>query len=287
MKIFLFSKNIEQTQGKTINRFAKELSEHEIEIVAHKLIASQMMDIPRIEIIETPESIPRDVEMVISIGGDGTFLDAAVYALEGNIPVLGINAGRLGYLAGAPIHEADSIIQKIINKNYLCEERDVLSVTFENCKIPYPFAVNDITLQKNAKSSTLEIEVKIGNEVFNVYYADGIIVATPTGSTAYSLSCGGPIIFPVCKDFVITPIAPHTLSARPTVLPNYEEITLMPFSRNQKATLTLDTRLYVIDDRQKIRIKKFHKSLKVIHFDENYFINALKTKLMWGMDKRK
>lgn len=288
MEVFIYAKQIRKEIIPSVIALLKELQKKNYALYLHKNLAEiSLSDIGgRIHIIGTSHEMLSSVSFAISIGGDGAFLECVRYCLPYDIPLLGINAGRLGFLSTTQLSNYQEIVRNLSDGDYVVLKRDLLSIAVEHHNLPQTFALNDITLQKDSSSSTIEIEVFIQGEKLNNYYADGIIISTPTGSTAYSLSCGGPIIFPDAATFLITPIAPHSLSARPIVLNNNQKIELIGHSRNHKVMLSLDNQIFSLPDGKKITIMKHAKQVGIINFGYENFITTLKSKLMWGADKR-
>lgn len=228
-----------------------------------------------------------DADIAISIGGDGTFLRTASYIEKKNIPILGINTGRLGFLADVQNKDIESTFEDIFAGNYRTEERSQLEITIENGKLEdYNFALNEIAVLKQDTASTVTVHAFINDEFLTSYEADGLIISTPTGSTAYSLSAGGPIMNPTAANFILTAVAPHSLTARPLVVDDNCIITLDIESRNGGFLVSLDGRSSVLSAGTRLTIKKADFSLKVIKRIGHTFYGTLRDKLMWGADPR-
>ena len=228
-------------------------------------------------------------DLLISIGGDGTILRAATVVRHLGIPLLGINAGRLGFLAKVQKENIDQFLQLVIERKYTISERTVLSLscTPQNESIAdLNFAMNEITVSRKDTASMLTIETSLNNEYLNSYWADGLIISTPTGSTGYSMSCGGPVLTPDVKSFVITPIAPHNLNARPLVIPDETEIKLVVTGREENYLVSLDSRSVTMKNDTVLTIKKTPFSIKMVEIPEETFLKTLRNKLLWGEDKR-
>ncbi len=231
--------------------------------------------------------LQKDVEVLISIGGDGTFLDSVTFVQNSGIPIAGINSGRLGFLANISRTEIQSAIHKILTKSYSFEERELIHLVspqnlFDDCN----YALNEVTISKKDSSSMITINVYLNGQFLNTYWADGLIIATPTGSTAYSLSVGGPIVVPEAKNFIITPIAPHNLTVRPMVVPNTHELTLKISGRDENYLVSLDRRYQVVPTEIELKLKRARFKIKVVKHDERTFFSTLREKLMWGLDSR-
>ena len=229
------------------------------------------------------EKLSNEYDFVISIGGDGTILRSANEIGELSIPIIGLNKGRLGFLANSPIEIIDSIIEKIINSNYRISERTIIKVEFEG---KTKNALNEISISRKNTTSLITIDTKLNDQYLNTYWADGLIISTPTGSTGYSLSCGGPIIMPDSKNLVLTPIAPHNLNARPLVISDNKKIEISINGRENEYFVSADSQIFSVDINSKINISKAPYFLKMVEFEEDSYINTLREKLMWGKDRR-
>ena len=228
-------------------------------------------------------------DMMISIGGDGTILRAATLVRNSGVPILGINAGRLGFLALVQKENIEVFLQFIINKKYTISQRTLLSLTCtpENEDIQdINFAMNEITVSRKDTTSMITIDTYLNNEFLNSYWADGLIIATPTGSTGYSLSCGGPILTPDVESLVITPIAPHNLNARPLVIPDKTEVRLKVSGREEQYLVSLDSRITSIKNDTVLTISKTPFKINMVEIPEETFLKTLRNKLLWGEDKR-
>ena len=228
-------------------------------------------------------------DMLISIGGDGTILRAATLVRDSGIPILGINAGRLGFLASVQKENIASFMQFVIDKKYTISKRTLLSLT---CTPPNEsidainFAMNEITVSRKDTTSMITIDTYLNDEYLNSYWADGLISSTPTGSTGYSLSCGGPILTPDVKSLVITPIAPHNLTARPLVVPDETEIRLKVSGREENYLVSLDSRVTSVKNESILTLKKTPFQINMVEITEETFLKTLRKKLLWGEDKR-
>ncbi len=228
-------------------------------------------------------------DMLISIGGDGTILRAATLVRDSGIPILGINAGRLGFLASVQKENIASFMQFVIDKKYTISKRTLLSLT---CTPPNKtideinFAMNEITVSRKDTTSMITIDTYLNEEYLNSYWADGLIISTPTGSTGYSLSCGGPILTPDVKSLVITPIAPHNLTARPLVVPDETEIRLKVSGRDEYYLVSLDSRVTSVRNESVLTLKKTPFQINMVEIPEETFLKTLRKKLLWGEDKR-
>lgn len=235
------------------------------------------------------KNLDNTFDFMFTIGGDGTILRAVTHIRASNIPIVGINTGRLGFLATIQKENIANAVNLLLKKEYALKERSLLSITTSpevESLNTLNFALNEVSINRKNTASMITIKTFLDDEFLNSYWADGLIIATPTGSTGYSLSCGGPIITPQAKSFVITPIAPHNLNARPLVIPDDTKITFTVSGREDHFFLSLDSRIKTIDNNTEITVKKADFNLKVVQFKEQTFIKTLREKLLWGQDTR-
>lgn len=260
-----------------------------IEEKLFKSLKARQLCFPSAKSFNSNADLDTSFDLMLTIGGDGTFLRSITYVRNLNIPILGINVGRLGFLAMAHKEKIADTILALRRKEYRIEERSVLEVVDYKTKLPIDdinFALNEISVTRRNTASMITIDTQLNGEFLTSYWADGLILSTPTGSTGYSLSCGGPVILPNAKNFVVTPIAPHNLNARPLVIPDDMEITLCVSGRERSYLVTLDSHIKSLPNQVPITIRKAAFSIKVIRFNENSFIHTLRNKLLWGEDKR-
>ncbi len=226
-------------------------------------------------------------ELLLSIGGDGTFLDSAVYVKDSGIPILGVNTGRLGFLANVSVSEISQAVEAICSGNYSVEKREILCLEVDGKILPgFDFALNEVSVLKTETSSLLKIHAYIGEVYLTTYWADGLIVATPTGSTAYSLSGGGPIVSPDCNNIILTPVCPHNLSMRPLVVPGSAVIRLVVEGRAGEFVLSMDSRVKRMEDNRELRVCAGNSVINVVKLAPHNYYETLRNKLMWGEDKR-
>lgn len=233
--------------------------------------------------------LDKSFDMLISIGGDGTMLRAATLIRNSGIPILGINAGRLGFLATVQKEKIDEFLQIVIDKKYTLSKRTLLSLSCDPANESLQdinFAMNEITVSRKDTTSMITIETYLNGEYLNSYWADGLIVSTPTGSTGYSLSCGGPIFTPDVKGLVITPIAPHNLNARPLVIPDETEVKLKVSGREEYYLVSLDSRVISVRNESILTITKTPFEINMVEIPNETFLKTLRTKLLWGEDRR-
>ncbi|MBL4654386.1 MAG: NAD kinase [Bacteroidia bacterium] len=240
-----------------------------------------------IQTFDKHEEIKGKIDCLFSIGGDGTFLDTITLIRDSNIPIMGINTGRLGFLSSIAKEEISDALSKLFNDEFALDHRTLISLEsnksiFKNVD----YALNEFTVHKKDTSSMITIKTYLNGDFLNAYWADGLIISTPTGSTGYSLSCGGPIVFPQSGNFVITPIASHNLNNRPIVFSDQNIVSIEIEGRSDNFLATLDSRSETIDNTYKLTIKKASFDIKIIRLSNQNFTNTLRNKLMWGLDKR-
>ena len=228
-----------------------------------------------------------EADLALSIGGDGTFLNTAARIGRKQIPILGINTGRLGFLADVSTDEIVPALDAILAKKFSIQERTLLYVeTSDGTCFEYPYALNEVSVLKQDSSSMLSITASVNGEMVHTYHADGLLVATPTGSTAYSMSVGGPLVVPESENFILSPIASHSLNVRPLIVPDTWVFELEVHSRSQCYLVALDGRSKVLELETKLKIRKADFTVKVVKQLNHTFFDTLKNKLMWGVDKR-
>ena len=235
------------------------------------------------------EDLNPSYDVMLTIGGDGTLLKGITYVRSLQIPILGINAGRLGFLATAHKDDLPNVLEQRRKGDYQIVERSVIEPVFADTGEPVDtvnFALNEITVTRKNTASMITVDTELNGDYLCSYWADGLIIATPTGSTGYSLSCAGPVILPTAKNFVLTPIAPHNLSARPVIIPEDAEVKLSISGREKKFLMSLDSHIKSIPNKQSIIVRKAPFVVKMIRLEGDSFIKTLRTKLLWGEDKR-
>jgi len=272
-----------------LNTLAKKDIDVVIEKDFYDLIKINNFPEKKYETFSCYNDLDDSFEVMLTVGGDGTFLRAVTYVRDLNIPILGINIGRLGFLATVQKENIPEAINILLSKEYNVYERSLLTVTTSK-KNPelsdLNFALNEISVSRRNSTSMITVETYLDDEYLTSYWADGLIVSTPTGSTGYSLSCGGPVITPSTKSLVLTPIAPHNLNARPLVIPDETKIKMKIIAREKQALLSLDSRVATIDNNSEIYIEKAAFTLKTIQLKDQTFLKTLRGKLLWGEDKR-
>ncbi len=235
------------------------------------------------------KDLDESFDFMFTVGGDGTVLRSIKYLRDTDIPVIGVNIGRLGFLATVNKEKISEAIDNLQNKKYTVKERSLLSIKTEpkiEALDDFNFALNEITLSRKNTASMITVETYLNEEYLTSYWADGLITSTPTGSTGYSLSCGGPVISPQAKSLVLTPVAPHNLNARPLVIPDDTELKMRVSGRENEFFLSLDSRIMTINNQTTIHIKKAPFTIKMIELNDYTFIQTLRKKLLWGEDTR-
>ena len=292
MKVLIYGQYVKEKDLPYINELNVALEKLAIEVnyfgPFYKKVKKLLPEISTYDMVSTnQELLSFNPNYVITMGGDGTILTAATFVKDSRIPILGINLGRLGFLASIEKKDIGATLEEITKGNLITEERSLLWLSsnidiFSDTK----FALNDFTITKRDNSSMIKIKTYIDDQLLNTYWADGIIVATPTGSTGYSLSCGGPIIFPNSENFVITPIAPHNLNVRPVVIPDYSKIKFVIEGRSENFMCTLDSRFETITKEHIIEISKCDFKVKLTNKKGSNFMDTIRSKLVWGLDMR-
>lgn len=293
MKVFIYGKRFTETQFASVQLLFNLLERDNAEVFVFQPYLEEIKS--QIEIRSQVHSIGdfqdlknRDIDFAFTLGGDGTILSAVTLIRDTGIPIMGINLGRLGFLASIEEKLIDQALQMLKSKRYRLEERSML---FLESSRPifgeHLYALNDFTILKRDNSSMIVIHAYVNGEFLNSYWADGLIVSTPTGSTGYSLSCGGPIVFPRSKDFIITPVAPHNLNVRPLVISDDSVISFEVEGRTENFLCTLDSRFEIITQDFKLAVRKCDFGIKLVQLEEMSFMKTMRNKLMWGLDTRK
>jgi len=291
MIVAVYNRTFGKEDIPAISKILSALQAHKIQLVFYKDFYTQLKE--SFSFDETPAfftsrlDLPIQTDMLISLGGDGTMLDTVSFIGDSNIPLIGINLGRLGFLAAISENEAADAIESLVRGSYTIEKRSLLHLEssmpiFEDA----PFALNEFTIHRKDSSSMIKIHTYLNGEFLNTYWADGLIVATPTGSTGYSLSCGGPVVFPQTSSFVITPVAPHNLSTRPIIVPDDNVISFELEGRTDHFLCTLDSRTETIPTSIQLAVKKENFTISLIRPDEHNFLKTIRQKLYWGIDRR-
>ena len=293
MKVAVFGRFYNERTTTSVERLSSFLLKKDIEVYFEKhffdLLATESSKEKDFNSFKTFETLDSSFDFLISIGGDGTILRAITFVKNIDIPIIGINTGRLGFLATIQVDVIEQALQNIIDGNYTISERSLLTVETspENKDISsLSFALNEVAVSRKNTTSMITVETHLDGEYLTSYWSDGLIVSTPTGSTGYSLSCGGPVITPGTNSFALTPIAPHNLSARPLIIPDSTEIHLRVRGREESHLVSLDSRIATLENETLIKIKKADFKIKMIDLLDESFLTTLRKKLLWGEDKR-
>ncbi|MEI7736944.1 MAG: NAD kinase [Ferruginibacter sp.] len=291
MKIAIYSRGLEENQHKEIDALLHELEKYKVEPVFYQDFFNKFysaVDLKtKYSTFNSSEDLDDTIDCMISLGGDGTLLDTVTFVRDKGIPILGINYGRLGFLANIGKGELQTAVETLVNGTYVIDKRTLIHL---DANIPLfgevPYALNEFSLLKKDSTSMIKIHTYLNGEFLNTYWADGLIVATPTGSTGYSLSCNGPVVFPHSGSFVITPVAPHNLNIRPIVVPDDTVISFEVEGRTDGFLCTLDSRREIVTKEIQLAVRKEAFSVNLIRLNENNFLQTLRNKLSWGLDVR-
>ena len=289
LRFALFGNIYQTKKSASIQKVLSCLSEHRAEVLVDReyydfLTADQRIDVNASRIFEDADF---DADFVISMGGDGTFLKAASRVREKMIPILGVNMGRLGFLADVSPSEIEQCMEALYEDNFAIENRALIKVETDGDPLEgYNCALNDVAILKRDTASMISIRACINDEYLTTYQADGLVVSTPTGSTAYSLSNGGPIIVPGTKVFSMTAVAPHSMNIRPIVLSDSSEITLTVESRSHNFLVAIDGRSEKCKEGTKLTLRRAPYDVKVVKRSDHRYFNTLREKMMWGADTR-
>lgn len=290
MKIAIYSRGGDSVKDEDLLSLLRELEKYNIRYyIEHKFFeqVKHLFTPGQCPTFKDPADLDESFECMISMGGDGTLLDTLTFIRNSNIPILGINFGRLGFLATIGQHELADIVSALVNHTYLIDRRSLIHL---DASAPLfgetPFALNEFAIHKRDTSSMIKIHTYLNGEFLNTYWADGIIVSTPTGSTGYSLSCNGPILFPDSQSFIITPVAPHNLNVRPIVIPDDSIVSFEIEGRTDQYICALDSRKQIVNKEIQLAVKKEDFNIGLIRLSENSFLQTLRGKLSWGLDKR-
>jgi len=291
MKVAIYSRGISIEQQQDVQLLLDELAKNNI----RALIFSPFFETIRqvfanpgsMKVFHDSDDLDESIDFVISLGGDGTMLDTVTLVKNKNIPVLGINFGRLGFLAGIGRKAMHTAVRALVNRTYVIDKRSLIH--FDADKELFngmPYGLNEFAIHKTDTSPMIKVHTYLNGEFLNTYWADGVIVATPTGSTGYSLSCGGPIVFPESASFVITPVAPHNLNVRPIIVPDNNIISFEVEGRTDNFICALDSRKEIVDKKIQVAVSRESFDISLVRLNENNFLQTLREKLSWGLDTR-
>ena len=291
MVIALFSREINDSTKNVINSFFLSNHAKHSKFYIEKNTLDVIENTENLNLVpfETSNDLDSSIDIMVSIGGDGTFLRCIEFIRELDIPVMGINTGNLGFLATSKKENINDSISKIFDKDFNVENRTLIKVNSDEIGINdsvFPYALNEVSVVRKDTTSMINIKTSLDGNHLNTYWADGLIVSTPTGSTGYSLSCGGPVISPTSGSLVLTPISPHNLNVRPLVISDTTKIELSVSGREKNHLLSFASKIFTIENDTIIKIEKAEFNFKIAHFSNNSFYESLKEKLLWGKDKR-
>jgi NAD+ kinase len=290
MRIGIHGKDSQNKSSRFIEKILEHLKQSKCEIWVSerflKQVSAATIHKLKLKSFDLGDNL-RHLDFFFSLGGDGTLLESVTYIGKAQVPILGINTGRLGFLATTSREETEKAVSNLLSGNFTLDSRSVLKlISTPKLFGALNFALNDFTIMKKDTSSMITVHVHVDGQLLNSYWADGIIVSTPTGSTGYSLSCGGPLVYPKSESFIITPVSPHNLGTRPIVLSDNSEISFQIEGRSKKFLISLDSRFETIDDSVRLKIKKEKFKVNLVQLPGHHYFNTLRQKLNWGLDIR-
>lgn len=291
MKVAIYSRGLDNEQENPLLILLEELNKHQTQVLLYHSLPAQF-NIPfhlteKAQLFYGSGDLDDSIDCLISLGGDGTMLDTVSLVRDLGIPVLGINFGRLGFLASISKDDLASAVEALVNRTYHTDKRTLIHLDSDPALFPEaPFALNEFAIYKRDVSPMIKIHTYMNGEFLNTYWADGLIVSTPTGSTGYNLSCNGPIVFPDSSSLVITPVAPHNLNVRSIVVPDNNIISFEVEGRAEQFICALDARREIVPKTVQLAIRKEEFCINLIRLNENTFLSTLRSKLTWGLDKR-
>ncbi|HEX6429165.1 MAG TPA: NAD kinase [Niastella sp.] len=291
MKVAIYSRVIDDDQYSKVQQLLDELAKENIHPVIYKpffeMVQSSVRFSDKTTVFSDSNDLTDAIDFLISLGGDGTLLDTVTLVREKNIPVLGINFGRLGFLASIGSKELHIAVQSLVKRTILIDKRSLIHLDASKPLFgDVPYGLNEFAIHKTDTSPMIKIHTYLNGEFLNTYWADGVIVATPTGSTGYSLSCNGPVVFPESSSFVITPVAPHNLNVRPIIVPDDNIISFEIEGRTDHFICALDSRKELVDKKVQLAVRRESFTLSLVRLNENNFLQTLRNKLSWGLDTR-
>ncbi len=291
MKAAIYSRVMVAEQEQDIQLFFDELEKQKIVAVVFLPFFNEVKEKIKLpastETFSESDNLKEDIEFIISLGGDGTLLDTITLVRDKKISIMGINFGRLGFLAGIGRNEVAAAVKAIANHTHIADKRTLIHLDSDMPLFgEIPYGLNEFAIHKRDVASMIKIHTYVNGEFLNTYWADGLIVATPTGSTGYSLSCNGPVVFPDSGSFVITPVAPHNLNVRPIVVADSNIISFEIESRDENIICALDSRRELVSRNVQLAVRKEKFHVQLVRLSENNFLQTLRNKLTWGLDKR-
>jgi NAD+ kinase len=291
MKVAIYSRVIDYDQNDKIQQLLDELAKENIQPVIYQpffeMIQPSVRFSDKTTVFSDSNDLTEAIDFLISLGGDGTLLDTVTLVRDKNIPVLGINFGRLGFLASIGSKELHIAVQSLVKRTIVIDKRSLIHLDASKPLFgDVPYGLNEFAIHKTDTSPMIKIHTYLNGEFLNTYWADGVIVATPTGSTGYSLSCNGPVVFPESSSFVITPVAPHNLNVRPIIVPDDNIISFEIEGRTDHFICALDSRKELVDKKVQLAVRRESFTLSLVRLNENNFLQTLRNKLSWGLDTR-
>ena len=291
MKVAIYSRGLDDRQQIPLLALINELHKYKVSLAVSGSLADKYWDsmsaVQDMTVFNDKASLDETTDCLISLGGDGTILDAVTLIGDKNIPILGINFGRLGFLASIGKEELSIAVDALVSGTYVVDKRILIHLDSD---LPLfgdaPFALNEFGIHKRDTSPMIKVHTYLNGEFLNSYWADGLVVSTPTGSTGYSMSCNGPIVFPDSSSFCITPVAPHNLNIRPIIVPDSNIVSFEIEGRSEQFICTLDARKEIVGKNIQLAVKKERFTISLIRLNENSFLSTLRSKLTWGLDKR-
>jgi NAD+ kinase len=291
LKVAIYSRGLESNQQKDVQLFFDELDKEQIIPVVFEPFLKQInpyISLPApAETFSGTDDLTEDIDFFISLGGDGTLLDTVTLVRNKRIPVVGINFGRLGFLAGIGRDEMVTAVKALARRSYIIDRRTLIHLDSNVALFnDVPYALNEFAIHKRDTAPMIKIHTYLNGELLNTYWADGLILATPTGSTGYSLSLGGPVVFPESSSFVLTPIAPHNLNVRPIIIPDSTIVSFEVESRSDDIICSLDSRREIVNKNVLLAVRRENFMMNLVRLNENNFLQTLRNKLSWGLDRR-
>lgn len=287
MKAAIYSQKKDLDTFLYLSKFISELAKKNVEVTLHDVMVQNLNFSKDFQTFSNKKNLQdQKIDLFFSFGGDGTILNALIFIEDLEIPIIGVNTGRLGFLSSFTKEEVFKELDAILAHNYVLSHRSVIEIVAPNSGLFFPYAINDISISRKETTAMITVDSYIDDEFLNVFWGDGLIISTPTGSTAYNLSCGGPIISPNNDVFVITPIAPHNLNVRPIVIKDNVTIKLKIESRVPQYTLSMDSRLCHMNTNVEIILRKARFKIALVQPNNLSFYETIRQKLLWGNDKR-
>ncbi len=291
MKVAIYSRIIEESERGEVQQLLDELHRRQIQPVIYLPFFERINNVfqfpPDLLFFRHSDDLDESIDFLISLGGDGTLLDTIAFVRDKDIPVIGINFGRLGFLASIGKGDMLSAVEALANRTYVTDKRSLIHLDASKPLFgEVPYGLNEFAIHKTDTSPMIKIHTYLNGEFLNTYWADGLIVSTPTGSTGYSLSCGGPVVFPESGSFVINPVAPHNLNVRPIVVPDDNIISFEVEGRAENFLCALDSRKEIVDKNVQLAVRREKFNVSLVRLNENNFLQTLRNKLSWGLDQR-